>query len=69
MNTLIIKEKDKMNSLSIHQSVIKNLPKTHDLRVVQVFAGHMKSTTTEKYRTNNFEDLQADIHKLHPLNK
>lgn len=69
MNTLIIKEKDKMNSLSIRPSVIKDLPKIHDLRVVQVFAGHRKSTTTEKYRTNNFEDLQADIHKLHPLNK
>jgi site-specific recombinase XerD len=62
------KRKDKKKPLTIRQSVIRNLLKMHDLRVVQVFAGHRKSTTTEKYRTNNFEDLQADIHKLHPLN-
>ncbi len=38
-----------------------------DLRVVQVFAGHKKISTTEKYRQSGLEELQAAIEKHHPL--
>jgi len=56
-----------LNPRTIRQSVITNLLKEgKDLRVVQVFAGHKKSTT-EKYRQSGLEELQAAIEKYHPL--
>ena len=57
-----------LNPRTIRQSVITNLLKEgKDLRVVQVFAGHKKISTTEKYRQNGLEELQAAIKKHHPL--
>ncbi len=57
-----------LNARTIRQSVITNLLKEgKDLRVVQVFAGHKKISTTEKYRQSGLEELQAAIEKHHPL--
>ncbi len=38
-----------------------------DLRVVQVFAGHKKISSTEKYKQTAIDELKAAIHKYHPL--
>jgi integrase/recombinase XerD len=57
-----------LNPRTIRQSVITNLLKEgKDLGVVQVFAGHKKISTTEKYRQSGLEELQAAIEKYHPL--
>jgi integrase/recombinase XerD len=57
-----------LNPRTIRQSVITNLLKEgKDLRVVQVFAGHKKISTTERYRQSGLEELQAAIEKHHPL--
>lgn len=57
-----------LNARTIRQSVITNLLKEgKDLRVVQVFAGHKKISSTEKYRQSGIEQLQAAIEKYHPL--
>lgn len=52
----------------IRQSVISNmLIKGHDLRVVQVFAGHQNVQTTARYSQENVYELQREIEKYHPL--
>lgn len=57
-----------MNARTIRQSVITNMLKEgKDLRVVQVFAGHKKISSTEKYRQSGLEELQRAIEKYHPL--
>ncbi len=54
--------------LKIRQSVIANLLKeNHDLRVVQEFAGHRKTGSTEAYKRTGFEELRVSIERLHPL--
>lgn len=58
----------KVNAQTIRQSVITNLLKqNHDLRIVQVFAGHKYPSTTEKYKQTNVEALQGAINKHHPI--
>jgi len=57
-----------LNARTLRQSVITNLLKEgKDLRVVQVFAGHKKISSTEKYRQSGIEELQEAIEKYHPL--
>ena len=57
-----------LNARTIRQSVITNMLKEGaDLRVVQVFAGHKKISTTERYRQSGLEELQRAIEKYHPL--
>jgi len=57
-----------LNPKTIRQSVITNLLKSgHDLRVVQVFAGHKTPSTTEKYKQSATEELKTEILKYHPL--
>jgi integrase/recombinase XerD len=57
-----------LNARTIRQSVITNmLREGKDLRVVQVFAGHKKISSTEKYRQSGLEELQKAIEKYHPL--
>lgn len=52
----------------IRQSVIAHLLKQgNDLRIVQVFAGHRSSASTEAYRQTGLEELKASINKKHPL--
>ena len=57
-----------LNARTLRQSVITNmLREGKDLRVVQVFAGHKKISSTEKYRQSGLEELQTAINKYHPL--
>lgn len=57
-----------LNAKTIRQSVITNLLKQKkDLRVVQVFAGHKKPSSTERYRQTGLEELKAAVMKYHPL--
>ena len=57
-----------LNAKTIRQSVIANLLKSgHDLRLVQVFAGHKYPGATENYRQTGIEELKAGIEKYHPL--
>lgn len=59
--------KDRISPLKIRQSVIAHLLKQgNDLRIVQVFAGHRSSASTEAYRQTGLEELKASINKLHP---
>ncbi|MGY6557711.1 MAG: hypothetical protein ACXIT9_00345 [Nitritalea sp.] len=58
----------KLNAQTIQQSVITNLLKEgKDLRVVQVFAGHINSSSTERYRQTGLEELKAAVQKHYPL--
>lgn len=58
----------KVNAKTIRQSVITNLLKqNNDVRIVQVFAGHKYTSTTERYKQNNVEQLQTAINKHHPI--
>ncbi len=60
--------KDKIQPLKIRQSVIANLLKSgNDLRVVQVFIGHRRSSSTEEYRQTELEALQNAVNQFHPL--
>jgi site-specific recombinase XerD len=53
--------------LKIRQSVIANLLKEkNDTRVVQEFAGHRRTGSTEAYKRTGLEELKANIEKLHP---
>jgi integrase/recombinase XerD len=54
--------------MKIRQSVIMHLLKQgHDVRVVQVFAGHRKAASTEAYKQTGLEELKSAINKYHPL--
>jgi integrase/recombinase XerD len=54
--------------LRIRQSVIAHKLKAgHDLRVVQVFAGHRQISSTEAYQQNDLEQLRTGIARHHPL--
>jgi integrase/recombinase XerD len=58
----------KLNARSIRQSVLHNMLQAgKDLRLVQVFAGHKKVSSTEKYRQTGLEELKAAVLKHHPL--
>lgn len=60
----------KRTPLKIRQSVIAHLLKSsHDLRVVQVFAGHRRSGSTEEYKQTGLEALKMLIQRLHPYDK
>jgi integrase/recombinase XerD len=59
---------ERIQPLKIRQSVIANLlRKENDARIVQVFAGHKRVSTTEQYRQNELETLQAAVNRYHPL--
>jgi integrase/recombinase XerD len=51
----------------IRASVITNWLKHYNLREVQYMAGHKYVSSTERYRTDNLEDLQKELEKYHPL--
>jgi integrase/recombinase XerD len=71
INRIINQERakqDKLTPLKIRQSVIAQLLKNeNDLRVVQEFAGHRRTSSTEAYKQTGLEELKAAIEKLHPL--
>lgn len=52
----------------IRQSVIAMmLGAGHNLRAVQLFAGHRLPGTTERYRFTNLAELRAAVGKFHPM--
>jgi site-specific recombinase XerD len=54
--------------IKIRQSVICHLLKqNHDIRIVQVFAGHRKAASTEEYKQTGLEELKTAVGKYHPL--
>ena len=71
INRMINKERDKQNKLiplKIRQSVIAHLLKSeNDLRIVQEFAGHRRTASTEAYKQTGLEELKSAVERLHPL--
>lgn len=58
----------RLTPTTIRQSVITNLLKSgNDLRIVQAFAGHKYTHTTEKYKQTSVEELKKGVEKYHPL--
>jgi integrase/recombinase XerD len=61
-------EHERMQPQKIRQSVIANLlDERHDTRIVQVFAGHRRASTTEQYRKTGNETLQEAVERHHPV--
>ena len=61
-------ESEKIQPLKIRQSVIANLlKKENDTRVVQVFAGHRRASTTIQYKQTDLEILQKAVEEYHPI--
>ncbi len=59
---------DKLVAIKIRQSVIAHLLKeNNDIRIVQEFAGHRRTASTEAYKQTGLEELKSAIEKLHPL--
>lgn len=59
---------NKLIPLKIRQSVIAHLLKeNNDIRIVQEFAGHRRTASTEEYKQTGLEELKSAIEKLHPL--
>ena len=59
---------EKVTPLKIRQSVIAHLLKEkNDVRIVQEFAGHRRTASTEAYKQTGLEELKMAIEKLHPL--
>jgi integrase/recombinase XerD len=56
------------HGVQIRQSVITEWLKDKNLRTVQYMAGHRYISSTERYKTNNLEDLKDALNKHHPLN-
>lgn len=71
INRMINQDRDKQNKLiplKIRQSVIAHLLKeNNDIRIVQEFAGHRRTASTEAYKQTGLEELKSAIEKLHPL--
>lgn len=61
------KENEKIKPMKIRQSVIANLlKKENDIRIVQVFSGHKRASTTQQYKQTDLEILQNAINIYHP---
>jgi site-specific recombinase XerD len=61
------KENEKIKPMKIRQSVIANLlKKENDTRIVQVFSGHKRASTTGQYKQTDLEILQNAINQFHP---
>jgi integrase/recombinase XerD len=56
------------HAVQVRQSVITEWLKEKDLRTVQYMAGHRYVSSTERYKSNNLEDLKEALNKHHPLN-
>jgi len=62
------KNKEKFLPIKIRQSVIAHLLKEkNDVRIVQTFAGHRRTGSTEAYQKTGFEELRIAIDLKHPL--
>lgn len=61
-------KEERIQPLKIRQSVTLNLLKSgNDLRVVQIFIGHRRSSSTEEYKQTDLEILQNAVNIYHPL--
>ena len=59
---------EQLQPIKIRQSVIANLlKKENDTRIVQVFAGHKRASTTILYKQTELEILQNAINLFHPI--
>lgn len=59
---------EKIQPMKIRQSVIANLlKKENDTRVVQVFSGHRRASTTIQYKQTELEQLQSAVNNYHPI--
>lgn len=58
-----------MNAAQIRRSVIIYWLKTCNLREVQYMSGHKYVSSTERYQTNNLDNLQSKLERYHPLNQ
>jgi integrase/recombinase XerD len=56
------------NAKQVRQSVIVHWLKNHNLRQAQYMAGHKYVSSTERYQTNNLDNLQSKLEICHPLN-
>jgi integrase/recombinase XerD len=54
------------HAVQIRQSVITEWLKEKDLRTVQYMAGHRYVSSTERYKTNNLEDLKEALNGIIP---
>lgn len=62
------KEEEKIQPMKIRQSVIANLlKKENDTRIVQVFSGHKRASTTIQYKQTEWEQLQNAVNNYHPI--
>jgi integrase/recombinase XerD len=57
------------SAAQLRQSVITEWLKVKDLRTVQYMAGHRYVSTTERYQSNNLEDLEEALNVHHPLER
>lgn len=58
---------NRFTPMKIRQSVIAHLLKeNHDIRVVQEYAGHRRTGSTEAYQRTGLEELKVSIERLHP---
>lgn len=59
---------EKLQPMRIRQSVIANLlKKENDTRIVQVFSGHRRASTTVQYKQTELEALQNAVNQYHPI--
>jgi site-specific recombinase XerD len=56
-----------INPKQIRSSVITHWLKQNNLRQVQYMAGHRYVSSTERYQTNNLDDLQNELQHHHPM--
>lgn len=62
------KPSEKLQPMKIRQSVIANLlKKENDTRIVQVFSGHSRASTTVQYKQTELEALQNAVNEYHPI--
>jgi site-specific recombinase XerD len=55
-----------INAKQIRSSVITEWLRKNNLRQVQYMAGHKYVSSTERYQTNNLDDLQSELEQHHP---
>jgi integrase/recombinase XerD len=56
-----------MNAKQIRSSVITEWLRKNNLRQVQYMTGHKYVSSTERYQTNNLDDLQNELQQHHPM--
>ena len=61
-------KQEQIQPMKIRQSVIANLlKKENDTRIVQVFSGHKRASTTIQYKQTELEILQNAVNNFHPI--